>query len=82
MKYLCILSVFLVIGCSSKPQDVEIKQETIRRAPDVAMIKCENLKPLESGDFESVSLKLQEISALYYKCEAKRQSLQDFIENK
>lgn len=82
MKYLCIFAVFLCIGCSSKPDTVEIKQDTIRRAPDVAMVKCEDLKPLESGDFESVSLKLQEISGLYYKCEAKRQSLQDFIENK
>lgn len=82
MKYLFILSVFLFTGCSSKPQSVEIKQDTIRRAPDVGMTKCEDLKPLENGDFDSVSLKLQEISVLYYKCEAKRQSLQDFIENK
>lgn len=82
MRILCILTAFLCISCSNKPNSVEIKQDTIRRAPDVAMIKCEDLKPLESGDFESVSLKLQEISGLYYKCEAKRQSLQNFIENK
>lgn len=74
---------FLLYGCANKKEEkVEIKKEEIRRAPDVAMKKCEELKELKDGSFRSVVLKLQEISALYYECEEKRSSLQKFIENK
>lgn len=82
MKYLCILSVLLCIGCSNTGKQIEVKKDDIRRAPDVAIVKCEDLKPLNSGDFSEIALKLQEISSLYYKCEAKRKALADFIENK
>lgn len=82
MKYLCILSVLLCIGCSNTGKQIEVKKDDIRRAPDIAMIKCEELTPLSSGDFSEIALKLQEISSLYYKCEAKRKALADFIENK
>lgn len=82
MKYLCVLSILLCIGCSNTNKKIEVKKDDTRRAPDVAMIKCEELTPLSSGDFSEIALKLQEISSLYYKCEEKRKALADFIENK
>lgn len=82
MKYLCILSILLCVGCSNANKKIDVKKEDVRRAPDVAMLKCEELVPLSSGDFSEIALKLQEISSLYYKCEAKRKALADFIENK
>lgn len=82
MKIIVCFIAFLCVSCAKKEDNVVINKEDFRRAPDIAMIKCEDLKPLENGNFDTVALKLQEVSNLYYKCELKRKSLQDFIENK
>lgn len=82
MKYLFIFFVFLCTSCANNKDNIVVRQDDIRRAPDLAMQKCEDLKELKTGSFEEVALKLQEISNLYHICESKRQSLQDFINKK
>lgn len=78
--FMILVAILLSSGCSNKKEYTNIDIQ--RRAPDLGMTKCEDIKELEDGSFKSVALKLQETVSLYYICEEKRKSLEDFINNK
>lgn len=78
-KCLIILLVCLVSGCASKKDNQVIDLKVERRAPDIAMQKCEDLEKLKDGKFETVVLKLQEVVSKYKVCEEKRKALETFI---
>lgn len=78
MGFSCVL---FLVGCSSNKNNIN-NIEIQRRAPDKAMQECKKIEKLNSGSFNEIVLKLQEVMKEYKTCEEKRKALEVFINGK
>lgn len=75
-----IFVLFYLTSCKSFVDVKEVPQLKSKPSSE-AMTYCQNLMDLTKKDFESVVLKLDEVSTLYYECQSKQKELKNFILN-
>lgn len=80
MKYLILILALLSSGCATKVvrPDVVLPE---RQVPAEAYLECPILDALKSGDFESVVMKLEEVSTKYNLCRSKHKQLSEYIKS-
>lgn len=78
MKHIIFFLSFFVSGCATKV----IKPDVVmpeRQIPAEAYLECPTLEILKSGDFESVVMKLEDVSTKYNICRSKHKQLSEYI---
>lgn len=80
MKNLILLLALISTGCATKVvrPDVVLPE---RQVPAEAYLECPTLDALKSGDFESVVMKLEEVSTKYNLCRSKHKQLAEYIKS-